>query len=262
MKFGVVVFPGSNCDHDAYHAVKHVMGHDARFIWHKDDTIGDVDAVILPGGFSYGDYLRSGAIARFSPVMDAVVDFARAGGVVLGVCNGFQILCESGLLPGALLRNRSLRFVCRPVSIRVERADTKFTSLCETGQVLEIPVAHGEGNYFADEATLDRLEDNGQVVFRYCEPDGRITDASNPNGSMRNIAGIINEEGNVLGMMPHPERHVETQLGSADGLYVLRSMAEEVETQRLAPQGSGSGEGSRAEGRSSQVGGLPVVSPT
>lgn len=248
MKFGVVVFPGSNCDHDAYHAVKHVMGHDARFVWHKEDSIGDVDAVILPGGFSYGDYLRSGAIARFSPVMDSVVEFANAGGIVLGVCNGFQILCESGLLPGTLLRNRSLRFVCRPVSIRVEQTDTRFTSQCALGQVLEIPVAHGEGNYFADEETLDRLEENNQVVFRYCETDGSITDASNPNGSMRNIAGIINEAGNVLGMMPHPERHVEGLLGSADGLFVLRSIAGEV-----------GGEWSAVGGSTSNIEGLSIA---
>ena len=228
MTFGVVVFPGSNCDHDAYHATKHVLGRDARFIWHKDEALGDIDAVILPGGFSYGDYLRSGAIARFSPVMKSVIDFANAGGVVLGVCNGFQVLCESGLLPGVLMRNRSLRFVCRPVSIRVERTDTLFTSFCEPGQILEIPVAHGEGNFYADAETLDELESNGQVVFRYCDAEGETTEASNPNGSINNIAGIINEAGNVLGMMPHPERHVESALGSSDGLFILRSMAEEM----------------------------------
>ena len=226
MKFGVVVFPGSNCDHDAYHAAKHVLGHDAAFIWHKDDSVGDVDALILPGGFSYGDYLRSGAIARFSPVMSAVVDFAERGGIVLGVCNGFQVLCESGLLPGALLRNASLRFVCKPVNIRVERSDTVFTSACETGQVLEIPVAHGEGNYYAEQEVLDQLEAEGRVIFRYCDEAGEATSESNPNGSMNNIAGIVNVSGNVLGMMPHPERHVEAPLGSADGLFVLRSIAE------------------------------------
>ncbi len=228
MKFGVVVFPGSNCDHDAYHATKHVLGHDARFIWHKDATISGVDVVILPGGFSYGDYLRSGAIARFSPVMSSVVEFAKAGGIVLGICNGFQVLCESGLLPGALIRNASLRFVCRPVNIRIERVDTPFTSECAAGQVLSIPVAHGEGNYFADAATVDDLESNGRVVFRYCEADGTVTDNSNPNGSVNSIAGIINESGNVLGMMPHPERHAEEVLGTADGLYILRSVAEAV----------------------------------
>jgi phosphoribosylformylglycinamidine synthase len=229
MTFGVVVFPGSNCDHDAYHAAKHVLGRDARFIWHKDDSVGDVNAVILPGGFSYGDYLRSGAIARFSPVMKSVIDFANAGGVVLGVCNGFQVLCESGLLPGVLMRNRSLRFVCKPVSIRVERTDTGFTSLCRPNQVLEIPVAHGEGNFFADPQTLETLEANNQVVFRYCNPDGETTEDSNPNGSVNSIAGIINLAGNVVGMMPHPERHVENDLGSSDGLFILRSIAESVE---------------------------------
>lgn len=238
MKFGVVVFPGSNCDHDAYHAVKHVLGHEARFIWHKDESVGDVDAVILPGGFSYGDYLRSGAIARFSPIMASVIDFAAVGGAVLGVCNGFQVLCEAGLLPGTLLRNRSLRFVCRPVNVRVERDDTLFTAECSLHQILNIPVAHGEGNYFADEATLDRLEANRQVVFRYCDTEGDITDSANPNGSMRNIAGIVNEAGNVLGMMPHPERHVEPLLGSPDGLYILRSMAQATMTERRSIAGA------------------------
>jgi phosphoribosylformylglycinamidine synthase I len=228
MTFGVVVFPGSNCDHDAYHAVKHVMGHDARFIWHKDETLGDTDAVILPGGFSYGDYLRSGAIARFSPIMSAVVDFANRGGVVLGVCNGFQVLCESGLLPGTLLKNESLRFVCRPVNVRVEQANTLFSNQCDLHQVLSIPVAHGEGNFYADDTTVDRLEANNRVVFRYCDDVGNITADSNPNGSMRNIAGIVNEQRNVLGMMPHPERHVESSMGSTDGLFVLRSIAESL----------------------------------
>jgi phosphoribosylformylglycinamidine synthase len=234
MKIGVVVFPGSNCDHDAYHAVKHVLGHDARFIWHKEERVDGVDAIILPGGFSYGDYLRSGAIARFSPVMNSVIEFARQGGVVLGVCNGFQVLCESGLLPGALLRNASLRFACKPVNIRVERGDTIFTSLCDENQILSIPVAHGEGNYFADQSTLDRLESNHQVVFRYCDEHGKTTESANPNGSLHNIAGIINESGNVLGMMPHPERHVESMLGSTDGLFILRSMAERVRDRELA----------------------------
>jgi len=184
--------------------------------------------VILPGGFSYGDYLRSGAIARFSPVMSSVVEFAGHGGAVLGVCNGFQVLCESGLLPGTLLRNRSLRFVCRPVNIRVERSETLFTNQCSEWQILSIPVAHGEGNYYADDETLARIEANNQVVFRYCDADGTISDSANPNGSARNIAGIINEQGNVLGMMPHPERHVESSLGNTDGLFVLRSIAESL----------------------------------
>jgi len=224
MKFGVVIFPGSNCDHDAYHAVKHVVGVDAEFIWHKETSLDGIDVILLPGGFSYGDYLRSGAIARFSPVMNAVTSFAEQGGPVIGICNGFQTLCECGLLPGALLRNASIRFVCRPVGIRVERADTMFTNACSVGDVLSLPIAHGEGNYHADAATLDRLEANGQVLFRYCDANGHPTSEANPNGSSRNIAGIINERGNVMGMMPHPERHVETLLGSNDGLAIFQSM--------------------------------------
>jgi phosphoribosylformylglycinamidine synthase len=226
LRFGVIVFPGSNCDHDAYHAAKHVFEQDARFIWHKETSLGDVDVVLVPGGFSYGDYLRSGAIARLSPIMQDVMRFAKAGGIVLGVCNGFQILCEAGLLPGALLRNASLRFVCKPVHLRVEQAETPFTRALQTGQVIEIPVAHGEGNYFAGEATLDALETNGQVVFRYCDPSGAVTPEANPNGSARNIAGVVNEGRNVLGMMPHPERHVETLIGTADGRYVFESLIE------------------------------------
>lgn len=225
MKFGIVIFPGSNCDHDAYHAIKHVVGLDAEFIWHKETSLDDVDAVLLPGGFSYGDYLRSGAIARFSPIMSTVTKFAENGGLVIGICNGFQTLCECGLLPGALLRNASIRFVCKPVGIRVERTDTVFSNACSPGAVLTIPIAHGEGNYHADEATLDRLEANGQVLFRYCDPSGNVTPEANPNGSSRNIAGIINERGNVMGMMPHPERHVESMLGTDDGRSVFRSIA-------------------------------------
>lgn len=224
MKFGVIVFPGSNCDHDAFHALKHVLGVDTSFIWHKDADVGDVDAVIVPGGFSYGDYLRSGAIARFSPVMADVVRFAKSGGLVLGICNGFQILCEAGLLPGALLRNASLRFVCKPVYLRVENTDNPFTGDLEVGRRLQIPVAHGDGNYFASPETLDELERNGQVVFRYVTAEGRVDATANPNGSARNIAGVTNPERNVLGMMPHPERHVESILGSTDGLELLRSM--------------------------------------
>lgn len=224
MKFGIVVFPGSNCDHDAYHAAKHVLGEEATFVWHKDTSLEGIDVVVLPGGFSYGDYLRSGAIARFSPVMNAVASFAGEGGLVIGICNGFQTLCESGLLPGALLRNASLRFVCRPVGIRVERTDTAFTNACQVGDVLSIPIAHGEGNYHADSDTLDRLEANGQVVFRYCDAVGNVTEEANPNGSSRNIAGIVNERGNVMGMMPHPERHVERILGTDDGMAIFRSI--------------------------------------
>jgi phosphoribosylformylglycinamidine synthase subunit PurQ / glutaminase len=224
MKFGVIVFPGSNCDHDAYHASKHVLHQDTRFIWHKESSLGDVDVVIVPGGFSYGDYLRAGAIARFSPIMQDVVRFAKKGALVLGICNGFQVLCEAGLLPGALMRNASLRFVCRDTYIKVENAATVFTRATEPGQVLRIPVAHGEGNYVADMEDVAKLEGDGRVVFRYCEADGRVTPEANPNGSANNIAGIINEQGNVLGMMPHPERCVEAVLGNTDGLAIFESI--------------------------------------
>lgn len=229
MTFGVIVFPGSNCDHDAYHAAKHVLGQDARFIWHKEEKLGDVDLVIIPGGFSYGDYLRSGAIARFSPVMQDVVRFANEGGLVLGICNGFQVLCEAGLLPGALMENASLRFACKDAFVKVLEDDTPYTSTLNKGDVLKIPVAHGEGNYFAEDATLDRLEANGQVVFRFCTPYGEVTPEANPNGSARNIAGLINEEGNVLGMMPHPERCVESLLGSDDGKHIFESVIAHVQ---------------------------------
>ena len=230
-RVAVLVFPGSNCDHDAYHAAKHVFGADARFVWHKDASVGDVDLVVVPGGFSYGDYLRAGAIARFSPVMQDVVRFATEGGLVLGVCNGFQVLCEAGLLPGALVRNASLRFVCRDVHVRVETAATPFTTEMETGQVLTVPVAHGQGNYVDTDANLDRLEADGRVVFRYCDAAGRVTPEASPNGSSRGIAGIVNDGGNVLGMMPHPERCVEALLsahtrggpGGADGALLFRS---------------------------------------
>ncbi len=224
VRFAVLVFPGSNCDHDAYHAAKHVMGQDARYVWHKEEALGEADVVIVPGGFSYGDYLRSGAIARFSPVMKDVVRFANEGGLVLGVCNGFQVLCEAGLLPGSLMRNASLRFGCKDVHLRVENARTPFTNAMDEGDILEIPVAHGEGNYYADDETLDRLEANGQVVFRYTTAEGEVTDEANPNGSARNIAGIVNETRNVLGMMPHPERCVESILGHADGALVFESL--------------------------------------
>lgn len=226
--FGVLVFPGSNCDHDAYHVAKHVMGQEARFIWHKEEALGDVDLVVVPGGFSYGDYLRSGAVARFSPIMQAVQRFAEEGGLVLGICNGFQVLCEAGLLPGTLMRNESLRFVCKEVPLRVERTDTPFTSAAEEGQVLRVPVAHGEGSYYADEATIDHLEANRQVVFRYCDAEGRVTPESNPNGSTRNIAGVVNEAGNVLGLMPHPERCAEALIGSGDGALLFRSALEHL----------------------------------
>jgi phosphoribosylformylglycinamidine synthase I len=224
MTFAVVVFPGSNCDHDAYHAVKHVLGAEATFVWHKETDLGGADVVILPGGFSHGDYLRTGAIARFSPVMAAVGAFAASGGPVIGICNGFQILLEAGLLPGAMLRNRGLKFRCEHVHLRVERTDTPFTARCAEGQVLAMPIAHGDGNYYAPPEVLAELEAGGRVVFRYAEPDGRITDAANPNGSLNNIAGICNAARNVVGLMPHPERACEAALGSADGLVVLQSV--------------------------------------
>ena len=224
MKFGVVVFPGSNCDHDAFYILGEVLRQPVDFIWHQSEDLSGFDAVILPGGFSYGDYLRTGAIARFSPVMRAVERFARSGGLVLGICNGFQILCEAGLLPGALMRNRGLRFVCRHVHIRVENIATPFTSSAAPGQVLRIPIAHADGNYFCDDATLADLRRHDQIVFRYCAPDARIDPAANPNGSLDAIAGVCNRERNVLGLMPHPERAAESILGSTDGLVVLRSL--------------------------------------
>jgi phosphoribosylformylglycinamidine synthase subunit PurQ / glutaminase len=215
MKFGVIVFPGSNCDHDAFHAAGHILGQSAEYIWHDSDTLGGVDAVILPGGFSYGDYLRCGAIAKFSPVMQAVRKFAAEGGLVLGVCNGFQILVESGLLPGALIRNRGLKFICREVGLRVATERSPFTCAAKEGSVLHMPIAHGEGCYIADERTLDALEAEDRVVFRYVD---------NPNGSMRDIAGILSEGRNVMGMMPHPERASEPLMGCSEGLTVFQSM--------------------------------------
>ena len=224
MKFGVVVFPGSNCDEDAYHAVGAVLGQPVELLWHRSEQISGCDAIILPGGFAFGDYLRTGAIARFSPVMHAVERFARRGGLVAGFCNGFQILLEAGLLPGAMLRNRDLRYICRHVYIRVENTNSPFTCAARQGQVLKIPIAHGEGNYFCDAETLAELERNGQILFRYTTEDGRLDDAANPNGSLSAIAGICNRERNVMGMMPHPERAVEAPLGSQDGLVIFRSM--------------------------------------
>jgi phosphoribosylformylglycinamidine synthase I len=223
-KFAVVVFPGSNCDHDAFHAAKHVLGQEAEFVWHKDTNLKGADVVVLPGGFSHGDYLRTGAIARFSPVMEPVTAFARAGGPVLGICNGFQILCESGLLPGAMLRNRDLKFHCEHVCIRVEQTDTLFTSRASRGQVLRIPIAHGEGNYYAEPDVVRALESAGRVVFRYCDPQGQVVDSANPNGSVHGIAGICSEARNVVGLMPHPERACEPALGSADGLVMFESV--------------------------------------
>jgi len=224
MNFAIIVFPGSNCDHDAYHAAKHVLGHDAQFVWHKETSLGAADVVILPGGFSYGDYLRTGAIARFSPVMKAVGEFAAAGGPVLGICNGFQILLEAGMLPGTMLRNEGLKFRCEHVHLRVEQTDTPFTSRCAVGQVLRIPIAHGEGNYFADPDTVAMLEANRRVVFRYATAEGVVTPEANPNGSLANIAGICNDRRNIVGLMPHPERACESSLGSADGLVLFESV--------------------------------------
>ncbi|MEW5783798.1 MAG: phosphoribosylformylglycinamidine synthase subunit PurQ [Bacillota bacterium] len=226
MKFGVIVFPGSNCDLDAYYLVKDVLREPVGYIWHEETGVDGYDALILPGGFSYGDYLRSGAIARFAPVMAAVADFAQRGGLVLGICNGFQVLTEAGLLPGALYRNAHLQFRCRQIYARVENNQLPFTGAARPGQVLRLPIAHGDGNYFAGPELLPRLKANNQVVFRYVEQDGRVSAAANPNGSEDNIAGVCNAAGNVLGLMPHPERAGEALLGSADGLVVFRSMLE------------------------------------
>jgi phosphoribosylformylglycinamidine synthase len=225
MKFGVVVFPGSNCDHDAYYALKHNLGYEVSFLWHKDTIIPQrIDCIILPGGFSYGDYLRAGAIARFSPIMNEVIKFANRGGLVLGICNGFQILTESGLLPGALLKNTSLKFLCKDVYIKSNSNNTPFTSLIEKGKVLRIPIAHFEGNYYADENTLKMLEDNDQILFQYCDSEGNVVENANPNGSFKNIAGIVNKDRNVLGMMPHPERYCDPILGGTDGTLIFRSI--------------------------------------
>jgi phosphoribosylformylglycinamidine synthase subunit PurQ / glutaminase len=224
MRFGVIVFPGTNGDVDCYHLIKHVLEQDVDYIWYKDTDLSKYDCVILPGGFSYGDYLRAGAIARFSPVMASLDDYAANGGLVLGICNGFQILTEAGLLPGALLRNCSLQFRCQWTDVRVEDGSTKFTNQCRTGQVLHLPIAHGEGNYFADPETLAKIEANGQVIVRYCLPSGELTPDCNPNGSLNNIAGIRNEAGNIFGLMPHPERAGEKLICGDDGLYIFRSI--------------------------------------
>ena len=228
MKFGVIVFPGSNCDHDAYHVISKHVGQPVDFIWHKETDLSGYDAVIVPGGFSYGDYLRAGALAHFSPVIQSVKEFAKKGKFVFGVCNGFQILCESGLLPGALMRNSGLHFICQHVNIRVENAQTPYTSELESGEVLSIPIAHAEGNYVCDDETLAELEANNQIIFRYCDENGELSDASNPNGSLKNIAGISNKAGNVLGMMPHPERACEELLGSNDGRDIFRSLTNAI----------------------------------
>ena len=225
MKFGVIVFPGSNCDHDAYHVISKHVGQPVDFIWHRDTDLGSYDAVIIPGGFSYGDYLRAGALARFSPVMNSVKEFAAQGNLVLGICNGFQILCEAGLLPGALIRNRGLHFICEHVNVRVESANTPFTHELKTGEVLRMPIAHADGNFVCDDQTFAELRENDRIIFRYCDQHGQLTDAANPNGSRDHIAGICNPERNVMGLMPHPERACEDLLGSSDGREVFRSLA-------------------------------------
>ncbi|AEF94605.1 Phosphoribosylformylglycinamidine synthase 1 [Desulfotomaculum nigrificans CO-1-SRB] len=226
MKFGVVVFPGSNCDADCLHAIKTVTGQPVEYIWHKSGSVDGFDCIVLPGGFSYGDYLRCGAIARFSPVMTPIIKFAQKGGLVIGICNGFQILTEAGLLPGALHRNNNLKFICKDSFLRVENNQTPFTCQAGARAVIKVPIAHGEGNYYADQETLNALEENGQVVFRYCDANGEITPAANPNGSVNNIAGICNKQGNVLGMMPHPERCAEAVLGNTDGQVIFKSLLE------------------------------------
>jgi phosphoribosylformylglycinamidine synthase I len=233
MRFAVVVFPGSNCDHDAYHAAKNVLGQDAEYIWHNDANLKGADVVILPGGFAHGDYLRCGAMARFSPVMREVQAFAARGGPVLGICNGFQVLLEAGLLPGAMLRNRSLKFRCEHVHIRVDEIDTPFTAACRRGQVLRIPIAHGEGNYFAETDLVARLEANRQIVFRYTNAAGEVRDEANPNGSVAAIAGLCSEARNVVGLMPHPERACESVLGSADGLLIFESVVQSLKSGEL-----------------------------
>lgn len=224
MKFGVIIFPGSNCDYDAYMVIKSVIKEEVEFLWHQDTSLNGCDCVILPGGFSYGDYLRTGAVARFSPIMQKVMEFAKEGGLVAGICNGFQILLETGLLPGAMLRNTSLRFICKYVHLKVENENTPFTNVLDKGQVLKIPIAHTDGNYFIAEEGLKTLKDNDQIIFRYCDQTGNVNRDANPNGSLDNIAGICNQNKNVLGMMPHPERSSEIILGSEDGKYISQSI--------------------------------------
>lgn len=224
LKFGIIVFPGSNCDHDCYHVSKHVFGQEAEYIWHKETSLQGFDCIILPGGFSYGDYLRTGAIARFSPVVNEVIKFANRGGLVIGICNGFQILTEAGLLPGVLMRNKGLKFICKSIYVRVENNQTIFTKAYQKGQILNIPIAHADGNYFTDKDTIKRLEDNNQIILRYSTEDGEITDDANPNGSLSNIAGIINAKGNIFGAMPHPERVCESILGGEDGRGIFEGI--------------------------------------
>ena len=224
MRFGVIVFPGTWSDVDCFHVISQVLKQPVEYVWHKETDLSRFDCVILPGGFSYGDYLRAGAIARFSPIMNSVDEFAKDGGLVYGICNGFQVLCESGLLPGVLIRNSHLQFRCKWVNLRVESTDSPYTTKALSGQVLQIPISHGEGNYYADDSTIRELEENGRVLFRYCDEDGEVTKSANPNGSLNNIAGITNAEGNVLGMMPHPERCCEEIVGGIDGRTIFESI--------------------------------------
>jgi len=232
MKFGIIVFPGSNCDHDCHHVVTHVLGQEAQFLWHKERDLRGSDCVILPGGFSYGDYLRSGAMAACSPIMDTVKEFAAAGGLVIGICNGFQILQETRLLPGALMRNDNLKFICRDVCVRVENTNTPFTCACRPGEVLRIPIAHMDGNFFTDKREIARLTKQHQLVMRYCDAEGNVSDNDNPNGSMEAVAGVVNEKGNVLGMMPHPERCSEDELGNTDGIKIFKSIVQWASARR------------------------------
>jgi len=227
-KFGVVVFPGSNCDHDTYYVLRKIIDVDVVFLWHKQSSLDDCDVIILPGGFSYGDYLRTGAVARFSPIMNEVINFANKGGIVFGICNGFQILLEAGLLPGVMIRNESLNFVCKDIYLKIENQDSVFTKGINSKASLKIPIAHGEGNYFADEKTLNELEENSQIVFKYCTGDGSIIKEANPNGSVMNIAGIINKNGNVMGMMPHPERSSDSVLGKTDGSLIFKALVNNI----------------------------------
>lgn len=233
MRFGIVVFPGSNCDRDCFYVIKDILNQSVKYIWHKDTRLDNIDCVVLPGGFSYGDYLRTGAIARFSPIMKRISEFAEGGKAVIGICNGFQILLEAGLLPGAMLRNKNLHFICKFVYIKAENNETPFTNLCKKNQILKIPIAHNEGNYYVDEGGLKELKRNKQIIFRYCNREGRTGSEFNPNGAIDNIAGIINRKGNVLGMMPHPERSSESTLGSNDGLLVFKSAIKWLEKNRI-----------------------------
>ncbi len=232
MKFGVVVFPGSNCDHDCFYVIKDVLKQPVRYIWHKQTILDGVDCIIIPGGFSYGDYLRTGAVARFSPIMDKVINFARRGGLVIGICNGFQILLETGLLPGAMLRNTNLHFICKYVYIRTENTSTAFTQNCQNDQIIKIPIAHNEGNYYIDDQGLTELKKNNQIAFRYCTKEGEVTENANPNGSLENIAGVTNKQGNILGLMPHPERSSEDELTSDDGFVIFQSIAAWLEDKK------------------------------